>query len=238
MKALECVALRDNPIMKSEGDRKKLIGLMMTMREVTCVLQVIDTVITIDERIDAWKALGGNPDEAELMRYKAIMYQRLPRDLDATQLTNLDLNDAGFAKVDVRKFVNLDILLLRNNKLTTLEDTGINTLTKLQVLDLRDNQLAKLEEVVALVRMLPQLTTLGLGNNKCTDSKNWRHKLLVQLPELHQRYCALRKLDDEDITVEEIVEAWKATKDTTVESKNFRFHVMTFLKVQGMLWQF
>lgn len=41
MNTLECIALRGNSCMKSDSDRKKLIGLMTTMREVTCVLQVI-----------------------------------------------------------------------------------------------------------------------------------------------------------------------------------------------------
>jgi Leucine-rich repeat (LRR) protein len=89
-------------------------------------------------------------------------------------MTCLDLNDAGFAKVDVRKFQNLEVLLLKGNALTSLDDTGINTLSQsLKVLDLRDNKLGKMEEIVALIRMLPKLTTLGISGNKCTDSKNW-----------------------------------------------------------------
>jgi hypothetical protein len=89
MKALECVAVRGNPVLKTEADRKKLIGFMDSMKEVSCGLQVIDTVVSIDERIEAWKAVGGHPDEAELLRYKAIMFQRLPRDVDVTQVLAL-----------------------------------------------------------------------------------------------------------------------------------------------------
>lgn len=133
LKNLECVALRSNPVMKNTNDRKKLIGLMVTMREVTCVLQVLDTFISIDERIEAWKAAGGNPDEVELMRYKAVMFQRMPRDTKPEQLTTLDLNDSGFQKIDVSKFINLEFLLLRGNKLTSLVDTGIHALKKLKV---------------------------------------------------------------------------------------------------------
>ena len=88
-------------------------------------------------------------------------------------MTCLDLNDAGFVKVDVTKFPNLEILLLRNNKLTTLEDSGIDKLTQLKVLDLKENSLKSLDEVVTVIRKLPNLITLGLGRNKCTDSKNW-----------------------------------------------------------------
>ena len=38
-------------------------------------------MVTIDERIDAWISNGGDKDEAELMRYKAIMFQRMPKDI-------------------------------------------------------------------------------------------------------------------------------------------------------------
>lgn len=246
MKNLECIALRNNPTMKSENDRKKLIGLMVTMREITCVLQVLDTFISIDERIEAWKAAGGNPNEAELIRYKAVMFQRLPRDSDPSLITSLDLNDSGFQKIDVFKFINLEFLLLRNNKLTTVTNTGIHQLKKLKVkirtsfhklifqkkkkvLDLRDNQLSKLDEIVDLIHQLPELQTLGLSGNKL--DKNWRHKVLIDLPELHQRHCSLRMIDDEEITVDEIVEAWKASKQDIRDAKNFRFHVLILFRI-------
>jgi hypothetical protein len=60
-------------------------------------------------------------------------------------------------------------------------------------------------------------------------------KLLSLLPELHQKHCALRKIDDTEIQVEEVVEAWKLSKDSSVDPKNFRFHVITYLKVKKMI---
>lgn len=80
-------------------------------------------------------------------------------------MTTLDLNDAGFKKIDVKKYLNLEMLLLKNNKLNTLEDSGIHNLEKLCVLDLRNNHLNKLEEIVNIIRSLPELKTIGLSGN-------------------------------------------------------------------------
>eukprot|EP00027_Filamoeba_sp_ATCC50430_P016759 CAMPEP_0168569714 /NCGR_PEP_ID=MMETSP0413-20121227/16321_1 /TAXON_ID=136452 /ORGANISM="Filamoeba nolandi, Strain NC-AS-23-1" /LENGTH=833 /DNA_ID=CAMNT_0008602261 /DNA_START=610 /DNA_END=3111 /DNA_ORIENTATION=- len=233
LKTLECLAIRENPIMKSESDRKKLIGAMISMREVTCVLQVIDTLVTIDERIEAWKNAGGNAAEAELMRYNAVLYQRMPRDLDPTALTSLDLTDAGFEKIDVRKYPNLEILLLKNNKLATLEDTGIHSLKKLRVLNLQNNSLVKMEQVVEVAKNLPNLATIGLSGNKFSENKNWRVKFLSLMPELHQSHHTLRMIDETEISVDELVEAWKTfSKDSSQEAtKNFRFQVLLLTKI-------
>lgn len=183
MSRLECLALRENPVMNSSKDRKKLIGLINSLREVTCNLQVIDTVITIDERIEAWKAGGGDPSQAEMIRYKAVMYQRMPPNLDPTTLTSLNLNDAGFSQIDVSSFPNLEILLLRRNRLKNI-DPSIYRLIQLKALDLRENLLADLGEIVNLIRTLTKLNALGLQGNKW--ERNWRKKLLILLPELHQ----------------------------------------------------
>eukprot|EP01114_Cavostelium_apophysatum_P010445 TRINITY_DN2416_c0_g1_i11.p1 TRINITY_DN2416_c0_g1~~TRINITY_DN2416_c0_g1_i11.p1 ORF type:complete len:2801 (+),score=908.52 TRINITY_DN2416_c0_g1_i11:43-8445(+) len=233
MKSLECVAVRDNPSMRSEVERKKLIGLMESMRQVDCRLKVIDTTVFIDERIEAWKSAGGNPEQAELLRYKAVMYQRTPTEnYNPNQLTTLDLNDSGFQRVDVSEFKNLEILLLRKNKLVTSNETGITSLKKLTVLDLRDNRIERLEEAVDLVRSLTNLKTLGFGGNKCTEGKNWRQKLLVQLPELHEKHQELKMIDESEITVEEIVQAWKSSSASNKEeSRNFRFQVLSLLKI-------
>lgn len=98
-----------------------------------------------------------------------------------------------------------------------------------KVLDLRDNQLSKLEEIVDLIHQLPDLQSIGLGGNKF--DKNFRHKLLIALPELHQQHCSLRMIDDEPLTVDEIVEAWKASKHDIKDAKNFRFHVLMLFRV-------
>lgn len=86
LKSLEILSIHTNPVMKSFADRMNLIGFMKNMREVTCVLKVIDTEITLDERVEAWKRVGGLNEEVELMRYKAIMFQRLPSDIPPFQV--------------------------------------------------------------------------------------------------------------------------------------------------------
>lgn len=41
--------------MKGSGPRKKLLGLILNLRELTCPLAVLDTPITLHERVSAWK---------------------------------------------------------------------------------------------------------------------------------------------------------------------------------------
>eukprot|EP01117_Protostelium_nocturnum_P019432 TRINITY_DN842_c0_g1_i1.p1 TRINITY_DN842_c0_g1~~TRINITY_DN842_c0_g1_i1.p1 ORF type:complete len:2518 (-),score=1170.22 TRINITY_DN842_c0_g1_i1:41-7594(-) len=239
MKSLECIALRGNPSMQTKEDRFNLIGLMKSMREVTCRLQVIDIFVTIDERIEAWIANGGNKSEAELMRYNAIMYQRMPAGMDPKKLVTLDLSDAGFKKIDVSPYPNLHVLLLKGNLLKKLDGTGIAKLQKLTVLNLQNNRLKSLEKVAALIKSLPKLQSVGLSGNLWPTTffveKNgipgWRQKLLTLIPELHKHRMPLKMIDDDPISVDEILDAWKLTKTKEEDPRHFRFHVLMLTKI-------
>lgn len=68
MTVLQCLAIRHNPIMKSKKDRLKLIGDMESMRKIACRLSIIDTRITLDERIEVWRAQGGSIEEVQRLR--------------------------------------------------------------------------------------------------------------------------------------------------------------------------
>ncbi|PRP78118.1 class VII unconventional myosin [Planoprotostelium fungivorum] len=238
MKSLECVALRENPCMITAEDRFKLIGTMKSMREITCKLQVIDIFVTIDERIEAWIANGGNKDEAELIRYKAIMFQRMPPNLDPTAITTLDLSEAGFKKIDVSVYPNLEILLLKGNLLRKVEGTGIHKLQKLSVLNLQNNRLKNLDKIATLVRALPKLQSIGLSGNPWPASvfdtlvaPGWRKRLLVLLPELHKRRSHFKMIDDDPISVDELIEAWKVVKGKDEDVRHFRFHILMLTKI-------
>ncbi len=41
--------------MKGSGPRKKLLGFILNLRELACPLAVLDTPITLLERVSAWK---------------------------------------------------------------------------------------------------------------------------------------------------------------------------------------
>jgi len=244
--ALECVALHDNPCFKSPKARTSLIGAMSATKEVECQLQVIDTELTIDERIDAWKKVGGSEEECEDLRYKAVMWQRAPRDIPACEVTALGLNAAGFKSFEINQFVSLKYLLLRGNYLTTVQGTGIETLSQLIVLDLRDNLLKESAEVAYIVHQCKQLTSLGIEGNKFSNWRprktskvtkemlkkktKYRIRFLQQIPELHSEYCALRMLDEKEITADEIVVAWslsmRSSKETSLSPDKMKFQVM------------
>lgn len=57
--SLECLSIRENPTVKNFAeDRKKLIGLMDSMKEVQCRLQVIDYQVSIAERVESWRQVA------------------------------------------------------------------------------------------------------------------------------------------------------------------------------------
>lgn len=51
MAALEVACLRENPCMRGPADREELLLLLQGLRWEICVLRCLDTVITVDERI-------------------------------------------------------------------------------------------------------------------------------------------------------------------------------------------
>ncbi len=57
--ALEVVALRGNPCVRADSagakDRLAIMGHMRRLRAVTCTLRVMDTEITVNERVAAWQ---------------------------------------------------------------------------------------------------------------------------------------------------------------------------------------
>ena len=80
-------------------------------------------------------------------------------DLEFNKLTNLD---------DVfNHLIVLEILILKLNKITTLNKNVFNNLINLNILDLSENQLTYLDK--DLFKPLISLTTLSLVNNMLID---------------------------------------------------------------------
>jgi Leucine-rich repeat (LRR) protein len=201
--------------------------------------------------------------QALTFEFVAVMSKR-ERELGvlAGDLIALDLNGAGFQRVDFSQYNKLEVLLLRRNRLTTILNSGILGLKSLRVLDLRDNLIAEQSEIITLVRACHNLVSLGVSGNRfnsdpeerrapltssrtnlslsastssapaapppSTRQKRHRHRLLKKLPELHERHCALRVLDDIEIQAREIIEAWKSTVGRSGKecTQNFRFKVL------------
>jgi len=250
---LECIALRGNPIFKNYyEDRRKLIGLLKCTKDVNCKLQVIDTKISISERVDSWKKLtrqnsgltlskmGSSSKRAALKTLKGSKYEnfklelikalRFPADLQLEDITVLDLFDCSLSTFDLSPYPKLESLLIRRNYVKTVDAlTGLENLKHLKILDLRDNHLSRMEEVVSIVNDMPSLQGIGIAGNKMTNHKNYRRKFLKLLPILYEEWCNLKVLDDKIITIEEIVDVWKNKKEMSREKKFF--HVLTLRKV-------
>lgn len=83
------------------------------------------------------------------------------------QVKSLDLINGGLEQLELAKFENLEVLLLKGNRIKTIEAIGgLSRLTKLKVLDLRKNNLSKLEEIVKLINDTPSLISIGLKGLK------------------------------------------------------------------------
>ncbi|XP_029045202.1 lutropin-choriogonadotropic hormone receptor isoform X2 [Osmia bicornis bicornis] len=103
----------------------------------------------------------------------------------SVNLTRLDLTNNNITDIPVRAFhrvPNLEVLLLRRNRLHTIADGAFTNLTSLRVLELDDNYLTKIP--TAIVK-LSGLEDLSLSNNR------------IETLEEHvfQRIANLRSLD-------------------------------------------
>jgi hypothetical protein len=228
-----------NPCMREAADREKLIGHIERMHEVSCELRVIDTPITIDERVAAWKRVGGDERASERLRYKAALGLRAPKPevIAPFMLLALDLDGMNLVSaVDLTLFPNLQRLKLSNNRLETLKGTGISHAQHLRVLDLRNNKLSDMKEMVVLCnKYLNKLEYLGLKGNVYSSDQYYavfRRKFVGAVKSLRQLKTPLRYLDDEVINGAEICNGWIAAEPTQrAEAEAIRFNLCLDRKV-------
>ncbi|KAK5582012.1 hypothetical protein RB653_003593 [Dictyostelium firmibasis] len=219
MKSLEIIAIRANPCMRNPNDRLTLIGLMSTMKSISQpMLKVIDTEISIYDKVEGWKLVGGPLKDAEMLKLNYVTKFK-SIDLYDHNLLNLELCDCALEYLDITPFLNLRTLLLANNKFKLLSNivglTGTNgaCCQQLFALDLRNNQLDSLSDVKTLISALPQLSVIGLSGNGFTRSSasptfNYRPKFLSLITPLSQSHLyPLSMLDSSEITPDEINES-------------------------------
>lgn len=112
----------------------------------------------------------------------------------------LKLNCWGSSIKDVslvRQLVNVEVIGLSCNEITSLEDFAY--CTKLKELILRKNKIKSIAEIAHL-QHLPRLTSLWLGENPCAENThNYRKVVLKALPNL-------TVLDNTPVTKEELQE--------------------------------
>jgi cilla- and flagella-associated protein len=107
-------------------------------------------------------------------------------------ITNVNFwgNDIEDLSLIATELPNVEIVSLSINKISTLKD--FQGCFKLKELYLRKNNISDLREVQYLTK-LPQLQTLWLSHNPCSEHPYYRLYVIRMLP-------GLSKLDNADIT--------------------------------------
>ena len=235
MKSLRVLALAGNPCMRTADDRAKLIACMESMKLETPYLRRLDQdPITIRERMQVLSSEGVMTREAaDELRIRSIAVNRLPLNLDCELVTQLDFSDTGLRAIGLSKYCNLQVLLLRGNSIRTIQSVqGIASLSKLEVLDLRDNELSNFSEIaLAVEHSWVQLQALGLSGNKLP--KEYRQQLLTILKYLPMRKSPFVSMDDTEITPDELFAAAQraGTLKTVKNLQQFRFDLAFIRRV-------
>lgn len=120
------------------------------------------------------------------------------RSQDLKSVLRLNCWGSGIADVSlVRDLINVEVIGLSCNEITTLEDFAY--CHKLKELILRKNRIKNIAEIAHL-QGLPKLRNLWLGDNPCAENThNYRKVVLKALPQLEV-------LDNVPVTKEEIQE--------------------------------
>lgn len=61
--------------------------------QVNCTLRVIDREVTLSERVEAWKRVGGTEEEVESLRTRAALFLRTPQSVPRAAIETLNLDD-------------------------------------------------------------------------------------------------------------------------------------------------
>jgi len=230
---LEIFAIHHNPKLdlSSGNQRMKFIKGLDQMNSFNSYLQIVDVPITAVERKEIVRHFKSGESEEE--RFQIHMEQRGYVDCATDDITTISLNDTGLAYINLQEYSNVEFLLLRGCRFKTFIGTGILSLTKLRVVDIRYNNLHKIDEILELIQNNPNLESLSIEGNKFSgfSSKHpYRKYLIGSTDRLRSSYCPFWELDGQEITVDEIVDAWLANtgKKYKKEMGLFRFHTAVY----------
>lgn len=102
------VAVRDNPCMEPYAQKRlELLAAMPVMRDPDCKLHIIDDVVTMDERVAAWRLAGGQEEDVEAFRAGCALTVRSGRHVDVSQVEVLDLENTHLRHVDLSPYTSL-----------------------------------------------------------------------------------------------------------------------------------
>lgn len=203
MASLSILACRKNPFMESMSDRITLIGLLSRMHDINCSFRVVDTEVTVEERVTGWRHIGKDERTCEQLRFKATLYLSTPPNTPLDQVVTLNLENSLLKELDISAYTGLKFLYLRKNRLDQLDSTGISTLMQLEEIDLRDNAFKNLDHVLKHLNKLQFLKSIGISGNKFSDGGR-KEAIKFFMPRLEQPTCPLRTIDDEEIKLDDI----------------------------------
>jgi Leucine-rich repeat (LRR) protein len=214
-KSLEIVVFRGNPIANSSSYRDQLLKSLHTMRATTAKLKILDTEVTPKDRQAVWEFHNLDTKEEERKRFRLTMKERGYLDVERDEdLKDINLNDCSLRQIQLSPYMNLEILLLRGNRLKTLQGTGILDMRQLKLVDLRNNKLSQVEEIIQLIRSNPLLESIGLklanykDNNFYRQNTNYRDLIIKNVPSLRNEYSRFWEIDEKEISIEEIENNW------------------------------
>lgn len=236
MPALEAVAVRGNPVTKRlQRARIEIIGSMPRMGEVECELRVIDSEVTVSERVEALRKAGKGKDEAEKLRANIALRLRTPRGAEPASVRTLNLDDMELYSIDLSAYTELRVLRLRGNMLRVLHGLGLEHMPNLLAFDARDNPLDTRvpDNLVDPLRGAHGLRFLGLApsNLSASQRRAFRSSVIQALPRLRKVDCPLSYLDEEEIAPDEIVDAMRDKSED--EKEDFRFQLVIHRVLEG-----
>eukprot|EP00300_Choanocystis_sp_HF-7_P033084 c45374_g1_i1.p1 GENE.c45374_g1_i1~~c45374_g1_i1.p1 ORF type:complete len:2244 (+),score=641.62 c45374_g1_i1:112-6843(+) len=202
-KAINTLCLRGNQTYNSMKHRLELIGRMTWFRKFDCPLRVVDTLVTFEERTEAWKDQGGDIDAVEQFKFRFQLQARLPN-VPPEEVRYLNLNQAGLEAVSqLLVFANIKTLVLRHNSIESIEPLVM--LQALELVDVRGNSLKSLEECVEVINALPCLKAIAVADNPFSKGNKYRSLMVSKVSKLMQIDNIFHFLDDIEIVPSEIV---------------------------------
>ncbi|KAL9654245.1 hypothetical protein ABK040_010277 [Willaertia magna] len=234
MRDLEMISMKGNEnLEKTKNYRSRILLGLNTMQSICSKLVMFNTKITANDRQTVWTKLNINHDEHMDVRFTKAMEERGYSKKNPLLIREINLNELALSRVEVQSFINTELLLLRNNQLSSLKDTGILNFKLLRCVDLKNNRLNNLAEIILLVNENPFLETLGIYGQD--EEKNFlglnevqvRTTIIQNVPKLANIFCPFWEIDDREITDDEIIENWPLRSNET-KRLYFRFERTLF----------
>eukprot|EP00698_Gefionella_okellyi_P022880 TRINITY_DN7670_c0_g1_i1.p1 TRINITY_DN7670_c0_g1~~TRINITY_DN7670_c0_g1_i1.p1 ORF type:complete len:2182 (-),score=499.73 TRINITY_DN7670_c0_g1_i1:26-6466(-) len=193
---------------KGDKPRDKILATVPRLRQVDNRFTMLDDQeITLDEVSEMWKRSGGSEVESEKFRYQATLYRKIAPDVVRSSLVQLNLSSCKLTFIDLFEFVNLELLSLSNNQLTSnsLTASGVHSLAKLTGLDIRHNNIQHVAAVGKVINLLKNLEMLFCEGNPCfkQNTEQYRVGFLKEVTSIMEWECPLKFLNGDPPTIDE-----------------------------------